>query len=362
MKHTLLALAALVFCTQYTAAQTIIIDGDASEWNTLPMITEPGTFPMAKVAVPQNGVNPGSDIAMAYMVMQENNYEADLNTKSWVAYIDTDSNPATGTDFKAWGILGYEYEPNTWDNPSALKDNVMECAIKTVNVADIIFPCNAIFGYNWCTDGTLPISPEELSWQWSQTAYNGFNIKPFVIKSLQGTHTVEDAYSRNQFLGYGHTADFNVSGGGQDIAMWLSWTIQLTQPNKYIVSADVTSSNTASVDLYLVDLGSNQVVATFTSNDIWAPNGTETYGEWDLSTVPAGNYMLKMKNHVQWSQMILTSVTLQSASVPSAIQTITDTNTPTLIFDIMGRQVNQMTTPGTYILHTNNAVKKVVIP
>lgn len=60
--------------------------------------------------------------------------------------------------------------------------------------------------------------------------------------------------------------------------------------------------------------------------------------------------------------ILLVLATLAFCTQYTDAQTITDTDTPTLIFDIMGRQVNRMTTPGTYILHTNNAVKKVIIP
>ena len=65
-----------------------------------------------------------------------------------------------------------------------------------------------------------------------------------------------------------------------------------------------------SIDLYLVDVATNEIVATKVGEDISAPAGQTVYGTWDLSNVPAGKYMLKVMNHVQWSDLDFTSVTL----------------------------------------------------
>jgi hypothetical protein len=89
------------------------------------------------------------------------------------------------------------------------------------------------------------------------------------------------------------------------------------------VNADVNSPNTATVDLYLVDVATNNIVATFVSTDVWAPAGSAEYGEWDLSAVPAGKYMLKMKNHAAWSEMVLSSITLEEkATYPTGVENI----------------------------------------
>ena len=78
-----------------------------------------------------------------------------------------------------------------------------------------------------------------------------------------------------------------------------------------------------SADLYLIDPATNKVVSTFVGEDIANPQGQTTYGAWDLSEVPAGKYMLKVKNHVQWSNVSFKSVTLSKEAPTTALENTT---------------------------------------
>jgi len=116
----------------------------------------------------------------------------------------------------------------------------------------------------------------------------------------------------------GDSMNFNVSGGEQDTAFWCAWTVEIAAGAKYDVSANMVSDNGASCDFYLVDVATNQVVATLMSEaeGYWQPTGSTVIGEWDLSAVPAGKYMLKVMNHISWSHMKLVSVTLTAKPGP----------------------------------------------
>ena len=63
----------------------------------------------------------------------------------------------------------------------------------------------------------------------------------------------------------------------------------------------------------LVSTATNTVVASFASGDL-AEGAAVAVGEWDLSAVPAGKYMLRFSNHVEWSEMQLNSLTLTAQS------------------------------------------------
>ena len=155
-------------------------------------------------------------------------------------------------------------------------------------------------------------------------------VNPYTYADLKGTHAAANAYATHQVLTPGETLNMKISGGAQDTAVWASWVVELTKPATYVVNADVTSTNTATVDLYLVDVATNKVVATFVSADVWAPAGS---AEWDLSAVPAGKYMLKMKNHAAWSEMVLSSITLEEkATEPTGVEDVrTNTKATKLI-------------------------------
>lgn len=311
-----------------SAQTTITVDGDAADWANVPMLTEPGAADVVKMVVPQDGLTLPAGSAYCVMVASQNE-TAVANYP--VIYTDADKNNATGTAPWICPAMGYEYEMATWSTGSlsaaSASGDVHEMCIMQAAFSDAAFT-GSFYGYltfNW---GALyiPTDPTTDSWKWSADARHPFNVAPYTFADLNGEHTAAAAYSSHYALTIkaDGTYDFNVSGGAQDTAFWISWPVELTQPAEYAVSANVTSTDNASCDLFLVDMATNQVVATHASENVWAPTGEATFGTWDLSGIPAGKYMLKMKNHVAWSHMVLSGVSLEKQTATSLEETITE--------------------------------------
>lgn len=313
-------------------AQTIAIDGANADWAEVPMLTEPGVGPVVKMVVPQDGLT--LPAGAAYALMVEGDHEQILAGYP-VIYTDADKNKETGTPPWYCPAMGYDYEMATWSTGSLFGQNetgsVREICIMQEAFSGVAFDgtISAWLTFNW---GALyiPTSPEAEGWKWSENSYHPIEVKPYTYADLKGTHAAANAYATHQVLTPGETLNMKISGGAQDTAVWASWAVELTKSATYVVTADVTSANTATVDLYLVDVATNNVVATFVSTDVWAPAGSAEYGEWDLSAVPAGKYMLKMKNHAAWSEMVLSSITLEEKNTdPSSVEDVRVNNKAT---------------------------------
>ena len=301
-------------------AQTIAIDGANTDWSTVPMLTEPGVGPVVKMVVPQAGLTLPEGIAYALMV--EGDHEQILAGYP-VIYTDADMSNTTGTSPWMCPSMGYDYEMATWDDMSIFAENATG-SIREMAVKQSAFSgaqkFTGSFGA-WLTFGWgklyIPTDPSTEGYKWSEATYHPMYVKPYAYADLKGTHVAADAYATHQVLAPGAT--LQLSQGEHDTEFWVSWTVELKKAAKYYVTLDATASNTASADMWLVDPATNKVVATFTGEDIQAPAGKTAYGAWDLSKVPAGKYMLKLKNHVQWSDIALKSVAF-STSVPSAVE------------------------------------------
>lgn len=297
-----------------SAQTTITIDGNADDWANSPIYTEPGVFPMLKFHVNQEGVNIGSGNAFAALLVTENPIEA---VDKPVFYVDADKSNTTGNAPWVLPAMGYDYEMASWTGTAAFNGNTYELAVPVSSFSGAAFTGSfwTSLTYNWGAF-YVPTDPGTEGWKWNENLYHPYLVEAQpAIANINGTHVAADAFT-HQCLAPGATLNFSVSGGAQDVAFWASWPVDLTLPGVYTVSANVTSTDNASCDLYLVDMATNQVVATHTSSDVWAPSGETAYGTWDLSAIPSGKYMLKMKNHVQWSHMILSSVTLTTEAGP----------------------------------------------
>lgn len=300
--------AAALLSAGMLSAQTITIDGANTDWAEVPMLSEPGANPVVKMVVPQADLT--LPAGAAYCLMVENDGRSDYP----VIYTDADMSNATGEAPWICPAMGYDYQMATWSTNSTYQrgDAVEMCIMQAAfDALPFTGSIDAYLTYNW---GALyiPTDPTTDNWKWTDESRHPFHVAPYTIVNLNGEHACADAISSHYALTRTAegTFNFNVSGGSQDTAFWASWPVELTTPGVYTVSADVTSTDNASCDLFLVDMATNAVVASHTSSDVWAPTGETDYGTWDLSAVPAGMYMLKMKNHVAWSHMVLTSVTL----------------------------------------------------
>lgn len=320
----ILSLFTAVLVALAVNAQTIAIDGSNADWADVPMLTEPGESPILKMVVPQAGLTlPDGG---AYCLMVEGNHPQ-IVAGYPVIYTDADKNPATGAIPWFCSTMGYDYEMATWSAGSLYAANDPEAAtIREMCIKSEAFSSLPFAGsfYGWLTfswgELLIPfvVDANHENVQWSQNAYHALDVKPYAYSSISGTHQAIDAYSTHQVLAPGASFNMNVSGGAQDTLLWASWPVELTTPAVYEVVANLTSTNTASVDLDLVNPANNQIVASFRSKDIWAPNGNTKFGVFNLLNVPAGKYVLKFSNHVAWSEMVLSSITLTEADLTVA--------------------------------------------
>lgn len=294
-------------------AQTITIDGDNADWAEVPMLTEPGVGPVVKMIVPQEGATLPEGAAFALMVEGEEDYVKAGYPK---LYVDADKNNATNLWGGSWycPTMGEDYELATWSTGSLFAENeggtihemcIMQEAYEKPE-----------FGFDGTLWGVLNYPgdiyiPAATKYEWKEF-YRPFIVKPtqYAYAELNGSHTATDVYATHSALAMEESLNMGVTGASYDTAFWAGWTVKLTQPAIYNVSANITASNQASMDLYLVNVISNEIVATFIGEDIESPTGATAYGTWDLSEVPAGKYILKMKNHVPWSSVVFHSVTL----------------------------------------------------
>lgn len=338
MKKSLLFAGAMLFSVALSA-QTIVMDGSDADWAVVPMLNEPGASPIFKMVVPQDGLTLPEGVAFCAMV-ERTEEQKETYPGYPVVYVDADKSSATTAAADAWYCpsFGPDYEMATWDEGNTFGANDAEtfhelCFLQS-NFTSIPFvgSLNAWMLFNW--KQLLPNSPGEggNDWKWSENDYHPIIVKPYSIVDINGTHAAADIYSSHEAMTVVNTIDVK-GNSANDLALWASWAVELKQPAIYDIAADITSTNTASVDLALVNMATNKVVATFESEDL-AEGADVTVGEWDLSAVPAGRYMLKFTNHVGWSAMKLNSVTLTEKSNPSSIvSTVSESKSVKVIRD-----------------------------
>ena len=307
-------------------AQAITIDGDNTDWAEVPMLTEPGVEPIAKMIVPQKGVTLPEDAAFALMVQGDHEL---MKAYAPVIYVDADKDKTTGTP--SWWCLdmGYDYEMTIWMDGLSTHITNESGTLHEMSVQKSAFtgiPYNgslwAVIGFNWGAYN-IPADPITDGYKWNENLYHPFHIAPhnaYVFIDMERTNKVANAFSTHQALKPAETLQLSTDATGNDTAYWVSWAVELKNPANYYVSVDFTATNTTSADLYLVDPATNTIVSTFVGEDIWAPQGETAYGTWDLSTVPAGKYMLKLKNHVQWSNVSFKSVTFSTEKPSTALE------------------------------------------
>lgn len=339
MKKLFFFASAMMAALTMNAQTAIVIDGDNSEWANIPMVTEPGAAGnLLKYAVPQEGINVGSGNAFAVMLQTANTITgADPVT----IYVDADKSSATGQQ-NPWFVKSMyrDYEMGITDTGDGITgavrvtdaaNGIIELSMPESAFTTVPFAGNfwGYLSYNW-GNFYVPNSPEPSgdNWLWSETTYQPTDVRPFAFADMNGTHLFSETYSRHQCVALADSMNFSVSGGSQDVAFWCAWTVEIPANAKYQVTADMVSADGASCDLYLVDIPTNTVVATHMTPEteagsgIWAPTGETALGEWDLSAIPAGKYMLKAKNHVARSHMKLYSVKLDGPALPTGDEQI----------------------------------------
>ena len=132
---------------------------------------------------------------------------------------------------------------------------------------------------------------------------------------------------------------------------WAQWNVYLKYPGEYIVSEVMaTYHSTEWGDLYhswqLQLLDGSNTVSTYTTPATRLEGNLTHEPLWDLSSVPAGVYTLKVMNVTEWGEPKLQSLTLDyDGEIPTDEQDIRVTEENYLLngqaYDILGRPVDK---------------------
>lgn len=314
MKRLVYIIFVLVLGVFSASANIITIDGNNIDWTNIPMLTEPGVEPIVKMIVPQDGINLPD--GAAFCLMSEGQQHESMLTSYPVICIDADKDNTTGTIPWYCPNFGYDYEMATWSSGSsygASEDGRIREMCISQSVFDVIPFTGSVWSwvsFNW-GELMLPSTPDHDEWKWSENSYHPYNVAPYTYIDFANTHTAINAYSTHQALLPSETLALG-QGMGNDTAFWASWAVELKVPTIYNVSVNVVANNTTiALDCYLVNVSNNQVVAMLSGEEFFSPQGSTIIGSWDLSSVPEGKYMLKVKNRLAWADFSLSSITFQ---------------------------------------------------
>jgi hypothetical protein len=339
MKKIFLLIPALVLALIANASKpTIIIDGDKSDWAEVPMLSEPGTWPMLKV-LPAADAELGTN-ALVYMM--ENTADFD---NTWAKYptefIDKDFDKATNLIDEYWmyPAMGIEYKATTGVNaggwisfPKGISsDNkVIEIGMPSTYVTELgsKFSFGMYYGNgDWFLPDNNTSNHPEVSTK------NGLLYKTRSFQTLPCTVVASNAYTHQSIGDCNTEIDFGIRNGGPwggDTALWAAFPIELTQPALYDVTTNVISTNGWKFEFWVVNVETNAIVAHIDApeSDRSLSETSYKFGTLDLTNVPAGKYMLKVKNRTRYSTVKLQSVELSYAGgyvkdVPSTLN-ITD--------------------------------------
>ena len=108
-----------------------------------------------------------------------------------------------------------------------------------------------------------------------------------------------------------------------NIYSWAAWRVNLVYPTTYTVTEETNCSNGHQYILQLFN--GNTLVSEYITEQKSATVGDQAYEQatpWDLSSVPAGNYMLTVRSIYSYSQPKLKRITL-ACDVPVSTYTVT---------------------------------------
>lgn len=313
----------LASCVLFSANSQILIDGNMSDWNSVPILSEPGVYPYAKTT------SDGTSVFYLVSLDAPNIFNSG-GGPGLESYIDADFSSTTGqksdwlyvssgNDYFVQGLSIFSYigtpGANEWNwnwLSFTAENRAFSGDVRTIEQKLLISDLSAMplstnysiaFGYyystnsNWDASGYLPQSDANFAQRKS------FLIKPRTEVSLSSSadFTSGNAYYHpfmndaniSQYLDFqsGATASDNPK-------QWASWALNLVTPGVYDFKMTTQSTGSGQAQLSLVDMATNAVVKTFTAI-LYPINATMTedsYGTIDLSDVPGGRYMLKLSS------------------------------------------------------------------
>jgi hypothetical protein len=334
-------------CGFFSANAQITIDGIVTDWNTVPVLSEPGIFPFAKVA--SDGTN------VYFLVTLDDAHVFDPS--AWFTvdlYIDADFSAATGMKQWVYTASGIDYlvqgpdlrkftGPDgsgdwAWDGiGSGARGYSTDARSAELSLAIADFTDTAL-GETWGAalpyyysghEGGDPVFFPEVQWDFADR-------KVFVVKARSeiSLNNMAELVPSNAFY-FPFMKDENIAEyldfqstdwAAKNLLHWASWAVDLSSPTTFNLKMTSKNSGSGKFELALVDRTSNQIVKTFFTGDDakWYPENADftedDYGVLDMSDVPAGKYMLKLTNPTDWGTFLkVAKLTLTNLN-PTAIK------------------------------------------
>ena len=174
-------------------------------------------------------------------------------------------------------------------------------------------------------DGTVPVDPDDAI-------------------TLPATLDINNVNAVSEDMTYYNTNYFDFGPTSvKEQTRWAEWQVNLKYPGEYFVSTLGSYPNGHQWQIELLNSGADAYTlpATWAEGDVTEnPDSVK----WNLTNVPAGVYMLRIKNIMEWGQPKLKSLTLEyDGEIPDP-QAIDETFVPldknAPMYDILGRRVN----------------------
>lgn len=356
MKKSLSITFLLTLATLQLSSQIIVVDGDKTDWASVPILTEPGVVPYGKVYVTNDSV---------YYMMETQDVvdkHFDYTLADFMqAYIDADRSTSTGhvsdwfytaagIDYITSNVISYFNKTGTqqdWTFPwnwvpiDLVGNNVigeagfLKSKLLTVPGQPIAsqIPLATSFGlgFTFKVGGQAENYTQPNDWNFSNR--NLYSVKPRTITSVETTaellsgnayyHPFMNDQNIDQYLDFQSAA-----WSAQNPLHWASWAIDLKKSTKFDVSFTCKCDDGGKIQFCLVDMATNQVVKTFP--EMWyavsASDFTvESLGQLDLTDVPVGKYMLKMNNNTVWAANLkVQKLTMNESSLTDLLKTPTN--------------------------------------
>ena len=145
----------------------------------------------------------------------------------------------------------------------------------------------------------------------------------------------------NEYFDFGPTSGYNLD-------RWAEWKVRLRYPGKYTVTENGASPDDGKGGKIcyrwkLVLSQTDSVSGYYTKKECSTDGEITNKDKWDLTSVPAGVYKLRVMNVTQWGQPKLKSLTLSyDGDIPSGMEEETEeVETDGQMYDILGRPVDE---------------------
>lgn len=336
----------LMSCIVFLANAQISIDGNMSDWNSVPILSEPGVYPYAKITSDATSVfylvsldatntfNAGSGPGLESFV--DVDFSSSTGQKSDWLYVSSGNdyfiqglsvfnyNGTPGANEWAWNWLSFTAENRALSGDLRMLEQKLPISDLTVMSLNTNF--SIAFGYYYSSNSTYDASGYLPQADFNFSQRKSYSVKPRTKVSLGNTG---DFTSGNAFYhpfmndtNISEYLDFQSGASASDNPKhWASWDLNLVSPDVYDFKMTSKCTDSGQAQLSLIDMATNEVVKTFES--VWYPINTtmteNNYGTIDLSDINAGNYMLKLTTPSAWdTNLKVEKVTLSKSTTTVA--------------------------------------------